>query len=69
MRVTSMGDEKRTKAVVYVQMRQYLRNKKGVLTLGKTKTITIKDATIPQVEAVLRKGGNGGRQEKDRPGK
>jgi len=59
MRVTT-GTELRAKRVVYVQMRQYLRNKKGVLTISKTKTITVKDATIPQVEAVLRKGGSNG---------
>jgi len=49
--------KRKSRQVVYVQMRQYIRNKKGILTMTKTKTITVHDATIPQVEAALRKGG------------
>jgi len=51
---------RRSKQTVYVQMRQYIRNRKGILTMTKTKTITVHDATIPQVEAALRRGGNHG---------
>lgn len=48
----------RPKEVVYVQMRQYVRDvKTKALKLITTKTITIIDATISQVEAVIRKGG------------
>ena len=58
--------KRKSRQVVYVQMRQYIRNKKGILTMTKTKTVTVHDATIPMVEAVLRngaralKGGNNG---------
>ena len=38
---------------VYVQMRQVLKGKNGKMRVTKTKTITIHNATIEQVRAIL----------------
>ena len=47
------------KQVVYVQMRQAVRDKDGRLKVTRTKTKTIRNATIEQVWAIFEKGGNG----------
>lgn len=47
----------RAKQVVYVQMREYVRDPKTkVLRFTKGKTVTVRDVTLSQVEAVIRKG-------------
>lgn len=42
--------------VVYVQLRQSVRGKDGILKTIKTKVITVHNATIAQVEAALNRG-------------
>ena len=49
------GKKSRPTQVVYVQFRQARRDKEGKMVLVSTKTITISNATIAEVEALLRK--------------
>lgn len=49
------GEKSKPAHVVYVQFRQARRNKQGQLAIVGSKTITISDAVIADVEALLRK--------------
>ena len=46
---------------VYVQMRQVVRGKDGKAKVTKSKTITIYNATIEQVRAILERGEPNGK--------
>ncbi len=45
----------RPEKAVYIQMRQVIRDKDGKLKVTNTKTITIHNATIEQVQELLEK--------------
>ena len=49
----------KTEKAVYVQLRQAIRDKDGKLVVSRTKTRTIRNATIEEVWAVIEKGSNG----------
>lgn len=48
------------KSVVYVQMRQYLRDATGKLVFNRTENETVHNADIGAVREALRKGIKGG---------
>ncbi|HBA38899.1 MAG TPA: hypothetical protein DCZ05_03910 [Deltaproteobacteria bacterium] len=50
------GNKDKPAQAVYVQMRQVVKGKDNKMRVTTTKTITIHDATIEQVRAILEKG-------------
>lgn len=53
MKMIRKSGKSKSNRTVYAQLRQATREKDGKLHITATKTVTVQDATIAQVEAVL----------------